>query len=87
MKVDTGCVVGWDGTVGYEIKRVKGIKTMFFGGEDLFLTTLRGPRKMSNRHRKAVISLNPTLLFPSPVPSVSLHKLLLIPLFARVPEA
>jgi uncharacterized protein (TIGR00266 family) len=46
MKVDTGCVVGWDGTVDYEIERVKGIKTMFFGGEGLFLTTLRGPGKI-----------------------------------------
>lgn len=46
MKVDTGCVVGWDGTVGYDIERVKGIKTMFFGGEGLFLTTLRGPGKI-----------------------------------------
>jgi uncharacterized protein (TIGR00266 family) len=46
MKVDTGCVVGWDGTVSYEIERVKGIKTMFFGGEGLFLTSLRGPGKI-----------------------------------------
>ncbi len=46
MMVDTGCVVGWDGTVGYDIERVKGIKTMFFGGEGLFLTTLRGPGKV-----------------------------------------
>ncbi|UCF12899.1 MAG: TIGR00266 family protein [Thermoplasmatales archaeon] len=43
MKVDTGSVVGWDGTVNYDIERVKGIKTMFFGGEGLFLTSLRGP--------------------------------------------
>jgi len=46
MKVDTGCVVGWDGSVGYDIERVKGIKTMFFGGEGLFLTTLNGPGKV-----------------------------------------
>jgi uncharacterized protein (TIGR00266 family) len=46
MKVDTGCVVGWDGTVGYDIERVKGIKSMFFGGEGLFLTSLRGPGKV-----------------------------------------
>jgi len=46
MKVDTGCVVGWDGTVEYDIERVKGIKTMFFGGEGLFLTTLKGPGKI-----------------------------------------
>lgn len=43
LKVDTGSVVGWDNTVSYDIERVKGIKTMFFGGEGLFLTTLRGP--------------------------------------------
>ena len=46
MKVDTGCVVGWDGTVDFDIERVKGIKTMFFGGEGLFLTTLKGPGKI-----------------------------------------
>lgn len=46
LKVDTGCVVGWDGTVTYDIQRVKGIKTMFFGGEGLFLTTLTGPGKI-----------------------------------------
>lgn len=46
MKVDTGSVVGWDGSVSYDIERVKGIKTMFFGGEGLFLTTLRGPGKV-----------------------------------------
>lgn len=46
MKVDTGSVVGWDGTVTYDIQRVKGIKTMFFGGEGIFLTTLKGPGKI-----------------------------------------
>jgi uncharacterized protein (TIGR00266 family) len=46
MKVDTGSVVGWDGTVTYDIQRVKGIKTMFFGGEGIFLTTLKGPGKV-----------------------------------------
>ena len=43
LKVDTGSVVGWDSTVTFDIERVKGIKTMFFGGEGIFLTTLRGP--------------------------------------------
>jgi len=46
MKVDTGSVVGWDSTVTYEIQRVKGIKTIFFGGEGIFLTTLKGPGKI-----------------------------------------
>jgi len=46
LKVDTGMAVGWDSTVTYDIERVKGIKTMFFGGEGLFLATLKGPGKI-----------------------------------------
>ena len=46
LKVDTGSVVGWEDTVSFDIERVKGIKTMFFGGEGIFLTTLKGPGKV-----------------------------------------
>ncbi len=46
IKIDTGSVVGWEGSVDYDIERVKGIKTIFFGGEGLFLTKLRGPGKI-----------------------------------------
>ncbi|HDS58682.1 MAG TPA: TIGR00266 family protein [Thermoplasmatales archaeon] len=46
IKVDTGSVVGWEASVDYDIERVKGIKTMLFGGEGLFLTTLTGPGKV-----------------------------------------
>jgi uncharacterized protein (TIGR00266 family) len=46
LKVDTGSVVGWEESVDFDIERVKGIKTMFFGGEGLFLTTLKGPGKV-----------------------------------------
>jgi uncharacterized protein (TIGR00266 family) len=46
LRVDTGCVVGWEPTVAYDIQRVGGIKTIFFGGEGLFLTTLTGPGKV-----------------------------------------
>jgi len=46
IKVDTGSVVGWEGSVDYDIERVKGIKTIFFGGEGLFLTKLKGPGKI-----------------------------------------
>ncbi len=45
IKVDTGSVVGWDNIVNYDIQRAGGIKTAFFGGEGLFLTTLTGPGK------------------------------------------
>jgi uncharacterized protein (AIM24 family) len=46
MKIDTGSVVGWEPTVQYDIQRAGGIKTAFFGGEGLFLTTLTGPGKI-----------------------------------------
>jgi uncharacterized protein (TIGR00266 family) len=43
LRVDTGCVVGFEQTVDYDIQRIKGIKTMLFGGEGLFYAALRGP--------------------------------------------
>ncbi len=46
LKVSTGCVVGFDSTVSYEIARVGNIKTMLFGGEGIFVTVLRGPGKV-----------------------------------------
>ncbi len=46
IRVDTGSVVGWEESVEYDIQRVRGIKTIFFGGEGLFLTTLKGPGKV-----------------------------------------
>lgn len=46
LKVDTGCAVGWDSTVDYDIERIKGIKNMFLGGEGIFLTVLKGPGKV-----------------------------------------
>lgn len=46
LKVDTGNVVAFESTVGYEIETVKGIKNIFLGGEGLFLTRLVGPGKV-----------------------------------------
>ena len=43
IQVDTGCVVGFDDTVTYDVQLAGGIKTMMFGGEGLFLATLTGP--------------------------------------------
>ena len=43
LKVDTGCIVGFDQTVDYDIEFVGGIKNTVFGGEGLFFATLRGP--------------------------------------------
>lgn len=46
LQVDTGCVVGFDETVNYDIQFVGGIKTAIFGGEGIFLATLTGPGKV-----------------------------------------
>jgi len=43
LRVDTGCLVALTKTVKYDIEMVKGIKSVFFGGEGLFFATLRGP--------------------------------------------
>ena len=42
LRLDTGCVVGFSGDIDFDIERVKGLRSMFFGGEGLFLATLRG---------------------------------------------
>ena len=42
LRVDTGCIVAFTAGIDYEIERVGGLKSMFFGGEGLFLITLSG---------------------------------------------
>ena len=42
IKVDTGCIVAFDGQIDYDISRAGNLKSMYFGGEGLFLATLRG---------------------------------------------
>ena len=46
LQVDTGCVVGFEESVSYDIQFVGGIKTAIFGGEGLFLATLTGPGRV-----------------------------------------
>lgn len=46
LKVDTGNLVGFEGSVKYEIETVKGLANAFFGGEGLFLTKLTGPGRV-----------------------------------------
>lgn len=43
LKVDTGCIVGYTPTVNYDVTMVRGVKSIFFGGEGLFFATLTGP--------------------------------------------
>ena len=42
LKVDTGCIVGFTDGITYDIQRAGSLKSMFFGGEGLFLATLSG---------------------------------------------
>ncbi len=42
LRTDTGCLVGFSGDIDYQIERAGGLKSMIFGGEGLFLATLRG---------------------------------------------
>jgi uncharacterized protein (TIGR00266 family) len=46
MKVDPGHIALYEPTVDYDIQRVKGVKNILFGGEGLFLATLKGPGKI-----------------------------------------
>ena len=43
IHVDTGCVVGYTESCGFEIMKSGGVKTMLFGGEGLFFSKLTGP--------------------------------------------
>jgi uncharacterized protein (AIM24 family) len=42
IRVDTGCIVAFSSNIEYDIERAGNLKSMFFGGEGLFLATLRG---------------------------------------------
>lgn len=46
LKVDTGHVAMLEPTVQFDIEMVRGFKNILFGGEGLFLTTLRGPGRV-----------------------------------------
>ncbi len=42
LQVDTGCLVAFTPGIDYDIQRAGNIKSMIFGGEGLFLATLKG---------------------------------------------
>lgn len=46
LRVDTGCIVGFQPTVNFDIQYVGKIKTALFGGEGLFFAALRGPGRV-----------------------------------------
>lgn len=42
LRIDTGCLVGFSEGISYDIEMVKGLKSMFLGGEGLWLATVSG---------------------------------------------
>ncbi len=46
LRVDTGCIVGFENTISYDIQRAGSLKSMVFGGEGIFLATLQGHGKV-----------------------------------------
>ncbi|MDV7186662.1 TIGR00266 family protein [Lutibacter sp. TH_r2] len=46
LRVDTGCVVGFQQGIDFSVQRAGNLKSMVFGGEGLFLATLQGTGKV-----------------------------------------
>ena len=46
LRVDTGCVVAFEPSINFDIQRAGGLRSMVFGGEGLFMATLRGSGKV-----------------------------------------
>lgn len=42
LRVDTGCIAAFTSGIEYDIERAGSLRSMFFGGEGLFLSTLSG---------------------------------------------
>jgi uncharacterized protein (TIGR00266 family) len=62
LRVDTGCVVAFESQVDFDVETTGSLKSMFFGGEGIYLATLRGSGKVwlqSMPIRKLVQALSP----------------------------
>lgn len=42
LRVDTGCIVAYEPSVEFDIEQSGSLRSMVFGGEGIFLATLRG---------------------------------------------
>ncbi len=42
LRIDTGCIVAFEQTLSYDIQKAGNLKSMVFGGEGMFLATMRG---------------------------------------------
>lgn len=46
LRIDTGCVVAFEPTLDFDIQSAGGLKSMVFGGEGMFLATIKGTGKV-----------------------------------------
>src|SRR4051812_26187810 len=46
LRVDTGCVVAFESQIDFDVQASGGLRSMVFGGEGMFLATLRGTGKI-----------------------------------------
>ena len=62
LRVDTGCVVAFESHIDFDVESTGSLKSMVFGGEGIFLATLRGSGKVwlqSMPIRKLIQALSP----------------------------
>ncbi len=62
LRIDTGCVVAFESSLDFDIVSSGGLRSMIFGGEGIFLATMRGTGKVwlqSMPIRKLVQALAP----------------------------
>lgn len=63
LRIDTGCIVGFEEQIDYNIEQAGNLRSMIFGGEGIFLATLRGTGKVwlqSMPIRKLIARLSPS---------------------------
>lgn len=62
LRVDTGCVVAFESHLDFDVEKSGSLKSMIFGGEGIFLATLRGTGRVwlqSMPIRKLIQALSP----------------------------
>jgi uncharacterized protein (TIGR00266 family) len=62
LRVDTGCVVAFESQIDFDVETTGSLKSMIFGGEGIFLATLRGTGRVwlqSMPIRKLIQALAP----------------------------
>jgi len=62
LRIDTGCVVAFESTLDFNIETAGSLKSMVFGGEGIFLATIRGTGRVwlqSMPIRKLIRALSP----------------------------